>query len=267
MNTDSRNSIAATSWPASLAGAALFLLWGLGLIAGEIPHEWAVPTWIYALVGILCVIGLIVLPPIALCFGWIKSFPRWSYPYVGHMLIFSLYMTNVTTPGLHFFGYPIFGRELWGWRAWIPLSVIGLISLLATRSLRPLLRLFSNIWQDWTLLTFGMFGVLPLLVAIGFDEVDRLYSLYFMVILALLMTSMALLYLRSRHQWSRILALLIGIIPTIAITVLAPTLYWRQNGWVNPQAVAMQGVTVLLVMFSPVVIGLLRRVISIRPAG
>jgi len=142
-----------------------------------------------------------------------------------------------------------------------------LISILITRSLRPLQRLFTNIWQDWTLLTFGMFGILPLLVAIGFDEIDRLYSLYFMVILALLMTSMALLYMRSLHQWVRILALLIGIIPTNLITAVAPTLYWQQNELVNPQAIFMIWSIVTLVLFSPVGIILLRRVIPIKPTG
>ncbi len=62
------------------------------------------------------------------------------------------------------------------------------ITLLITRSLRPFLRLFTNIWEDWTLLTFGMFGFMPLLIGVGFDEVDRLYSLRFMVALTLLMS-------------------------------------------------------------------------------
>ena len=264
--SDSRDSASRTSWPASLAGAALFLLWGLVAIGGELPHEWAVPTWIHTLIRILS-IGVLFFPPIALCFGWIKGFPRWSYPYVGHMSVYSLYMTSVATPGLKLFGYPVFGGDLWGWRAWIPLSIVTLIALLVTRSLRPLLRLVTNIWQDWTLLTFGMFGILPLLVAISFDEVDRLYSLYFMAILAVLMTGTALLYLRSRGQRSRILALLFGIVPTIAITVVAPTLYWQRHGWVSAPGAAILGGAFLLVMFLPATIGLFRRALPLRPAG
>lgn len=265
-NGDARDPTARSSWLASLAGAALFLLWGLLLIAGEIPHEWAAPAWIHTLAGILFV-GNLVWPPIALCVAWIQSFPRWSYPYVGHMVVYSLYMTSVATPGLQLFGYPIFGRELWGWRAWIPLAIVALIALLVSRSLRPLLRLFAQVWQDWTLLTFGMFGVLPLWVAISFDEVGRLYSLYFMVILAALMTGAALLHLRSRRPGARIAALTIGIVPTIAVAVVAPTLYWQRHGWVNPRAVVLMGGAVLLVMFLPAAIGLLHRVLPPRPAS
>jgi hypothetical protein len=264
-STVSRNSIP-TPWPASLAGAALFLLWGLELIGGEIPHEWAVPTWVHTLVGILFVSGLL-LPPIALCVGWIQSFPRWSYPYVGHMVVYSLYVTSVATPGLRVFGVPVFGGELWGWRSWVPLLAVALIALLVTRSVRPLFRLFTQVWQDWTLLTFSLFGILPLWVAISFDEMDRLYSLVFMVILAVLMTGAALLYLRSRRSGARIAALAIGIVPTIAVTVVAPTLYWQRHGWVSPWGAALLGGAVLLVMALPAAIGLLRRALPLRPAG
>jgi hypothetical protein len=81
---------------------------------GEFPHEWNIPVWVP---GIFFVSTLFVLP-IGICIGWIKGFPRWSYPYVGHVIVFSLYMVNVATPGF------LFGRELWGWRAWIPLMVM-----------------------------------------------------------------------------------------------------------------------------------------------
>jgi len=176
-------------------------------------------------------------------------------------------MTSVATPDLQILGVPLFGRQLWGWRAWIPLAVVALISLLVTRSLRPLLRLFTNVWHDWTLLTFGMFGILPLWVAINFDEMDRLYSLVFMVILTVLMIGAALLYLRSRRPGARIAALAIGIVPTIAVTVVAPTLYWQRHGWVNPRGAALLGGAVLLAMFLPAAIGLFRRATPLRPAG
>jgi hypothetical protein len=140
------------------------------------------------------------------------------------------------------------------------------ITLLITRSLRPLLKLFTNIWEDWTLLTFGMFGFMPLLIGIGFDEVDRLYSLRFMVVLTLLMSGTVLAYLRSTRQWQRVLALLVGNILTVTIVTMAPT-YWLENGWVNVQRTVMAGIVVLAVMFSPVLVGLLRRSVRSLRAG
>jgi len=248
----SANSIAPDSrksWTAALGGTALFILWGLAMITGEFPHEWAFPIWIQ---GVFFV-GLIFVLPVGMCIGWIGGFPHWSYPYVGHVLIFSLYMTMVATPGF------LFDREMWGWRAWIPFLVVSVIALAFTRSLKPISKFFTNIWDDWTLLTFGMFGFMPLLVMIGFDEVDRLYSLYFMVILTLLMSGAAWSYIRADTQRRRIVALFIGITLAIAVTVIAPSLYWEKNGWVFPMQTAMMGAIIVLFMFSPAVIGLIRR--------
>lgn len=249
------------SWRGILAGMALFLIFGLVLITGEIPHDWAIYPWLTYL-GRLAFAGVIILPPIGLGIGWMKGFPRWSYPYLGQVLLFSWYLMNATTPGLHLFGYPIFGRELWGWRSWIPCAVIAVIALLITRSLRPIFRLFTNIWHDWTLLTFTMFGFMPLLVAFGFDEVDRLYSLPFMVVLALVMLGTVLAYLRSSHARRRGLILLAGIVLTVAVTTVAPTLYWLENGWVDVKGSVITGLIVVAVMFSPALVGLLRHSIN-----
>ena len=101
-------------------------------------------------------------------------------------------MKHVATPGLRIFNYTFGRNDYWGWRAWIPLMAMVAIGFLITRSLRPVLRLFTNVWRDWTLLTFGMFGSMPLLVMISFDEVDNLYSLPFMVVLTLIMVGTAL---------------------------------------------------------------------------
>ncbi|MBM4430845.1 MAG: hypothetical protein FJ026_10955 [Chloroflexi bacterium] len=252
MNTESRERMSGASWPAVLAGMALFVWWGLVLIGGEIPHAWEVPIWVTPAVQVLFV-GTIVLPPLGLCLGWMRGFPRWSYPYVGHVLVFSQYMTHVSTPGF------LFGRELWGWRAWVPFAVAVGVALLVTRSLRPLGTFFTQIWHDWTLATFGMCGFLSLLVGIGFDEVDRLYSLYFMVLLAAVMVAMAWMYMRASQQRQRVWALLAGIVTTLGVTAVAPTLYWQREGWVLPQLVALYTVAIVLFMFSPALIGLWQR--------
>ena len=253
------DSHAETKLPAVFAGMALFLLWGLVLISGEIPHEWLQRyTVLERLYTIFFIIPMGIFP-ISMCIGWIKGFPRWSYPYVVHMITFSFYMGNGSTPGFKLFGYPIFGGELWGWRAWVPLMVIALIALAVTRSFQPIVKFFTNIRDDWTLLTFGMFGFMPLLVTIGFDEMDRLFSLYFMVILTVVMSGAAWFYMRADTHRGRVAALLAGILLSIGITVIAPTLFWLKNGWVNATGMAILGGIVVLVMFLPSLIGLGKR--------
>ncbi len=244
-----------SSWAAVLAGVGLFLVAGLNLILGEIPHDWVVPTWVDYVRGVLFALVL-ALPAIGYAVGWIKDFPRWSYPYVGLMILLGLYIENAATPGLHIFKYYIFGRERWGWRAWIPFLVATAVALLITRSTRPLLRLFTNVWEDWTRFTYAMYGFMPLLVMVSFDEMDRLYSLRCMVLLTLLMCGTALAYLRSAHPWQEVLALLGGSILTVAVTMVSTTVYWGANGWRDVRGPTLGGVIVIAVMFSPVLIGL-----------
>lgn len=236
------------------AGTIFFILWGLDLIAGEFPHEWNIPIWVY---GIFFMSTLFVLP-VGMCIGWIQEFSRWSYPYVGHVIVFSLYMTNVATPGFKPFGHEIFGRELWGWRAWIPLMIVALIALGVTRSFRPITKFFTNIRDDWTLLTFGMFGFMPLVIAIMFDEVDRLFSLYFMVALTLVMVGTAFVYLSGANHRRRVVVLLIGIAFSLLITSIAPNIYWTGVMDVNIIPALVAGLIVFLFMFAPSLIGLRR---------
>lgn len=257
MRENSQDHEYPTSWAGTLAGIALFLILGLGLILGEIPHDWALPAWFSSL-RYAFYLSWLVFPVIVLGVGWVKGFPSWVYPYLGFVPLVSLYMMNVATPGLRIFGYTFGPNDLWGWRAWIPTLAMAGVVLLLTRSLRPLARLFANIQADWTRLTFAMFGFMPLLIGIGFDEVDRLYSLYFMLVLTLLMCATALAYLRGAHPWQRVLALVIGIVLTVSIVTMAPTLYWLEHGWVNVRGAIIAGLIVVAVMFSPGLPRLLR---------
>ena len=234
------------SWSETLAAVALFILWGLWLIFNEVPREWALPDWVY-FVSTILLLGLITSLPFVVCFSGIKNFPRWSYPYVVSSLLVSLYMMNVATPGFLFY------QEIWGWRAWVPLLVVIGI-LLITRSFNPLRMLIANIFDDWSLLTFGLFGCMPLFIFVYFDEINQLYSLFFMVILTLLMVGTVYIYMQSTTQKIRIRVLLISIFLIIMLIVTGSTIYWLYNGGTNVVVPVAAGVIVYLIMFSPALI-------------
>ncbi len=255
-NTKDNRQDNPSSWLELLAGITIFLIIGLDLILGEIPHERTIPSWFTYLRTVLFALAL-TLPAVGYGIGWVKGFPRWSYSYVGIALVTGWYMMNTATPGF------LFGRELWGWRAWVPFLVMTIIALLINRSLRPFFKLFANVWQDWTLLTFAMFGFMPLLIDFGFDEMDRLYSLPFMVILTLVMVGAVVAYLRSVQSWHRVLSLLTGVVLIVAVVAVVPTLYWLENGWVNVSQMVMGGIIVVAAMFSPVLVSLLHRSVSV----
>jgi hypothetical protein len=191
-----------------------------------------------------------------MCIGWIKSFPRWSYPYVGHVLLFSPYLSGGATPANSLFGFSIFENELGGWQAVILFVLIPIVALAITRSWRPIAALFTNIWNDWTLLTFGMFGLMPMVVLIGFDEVNRLFSLYFMVLLTLVMTVTALLYIRVKQHGQRLIALLSGSIVIIVTSIVAPGIYWYAQGYEFSWQGFEAGLVLVLYLVLPATIGL-----------
>ncbi len=246
-----------SSWKSALLGAMPFMIWGVALIAFELPHEWAIPGWIQAGFAVLFFIILLMLP-IGLGVAWTQGFPRWSYPYLTMAALFSLFLVNASTPGIGLFGYPTFGREVWGWRAWMPLLIVAAVALLISRSLRPVSMLFKNVRNDWTLLTFSLFGLMPLLVMIMFDEIDRLFSLFFMVAFTLVAVATALIYLRSRQSGKRSLALVVGIVSTMAIIVIGPNIYWQSHGGMNPIPSIVFGIVLALVMILPSLLNYLK---------
>lgn len=215
----------------TLAAVGLFLAFGFVLILGEIPHEWNAPGWVNSLYRVVD-FSMVYIPAIGFGYGWVKRFPRWSYPYVALTFLMGWYMGGFTTPGFQVFGYPIFGAEIWGLRAWIPFGVALLLALLVSRSLRPVLVFFTNMIEDWTLASFALFGCLPWMVLVAFDEMDRLFSLYFMVGLTIFLVGSAYAYMRSRSTARRAISLLIGVVVTWTGTTVANAVYW--SGRVEP---------------------------------
>jgi hypothetical protein len=259
------------SWGEALAGMVPFLViglaWTMRALVGERPYVWLgyVAFWLFIGGYLALLVGFGV--------SWVKGFPRWSYPYVGYVLVFTLYFMRVATPGLRIFNYSFGSNDLWGWRAWIPFLVIAVIVLLLTRSVRPLFRLGTGIWQDWTRLSFGLYGIMPLVVVMSFDEVNKGYQLPFMLVLTLVLAGGALAYMRSARTWQRALALLIGLILSWAVTTVGTAIYWdgRLEPWMRGEPdrwyeivgrSAIAGTVLVALMFTPALLGLLRR--SIR---
>jgi len=205
--------------------------------------------------------------------GWVKGFPRWSYPYWGIALLFSIWLMDAATPGLRFFGYSFEHDDLWGWRAWIPVALVAVVAFLLSR-IRPLRLLAKRLWQDWTRLSFAIYGVLPLAVLLAFDEVHAEEA--YVVALNLLLGLGALCYMRSIYTWQRILSLLAGLLVTWAAATVYLAIYWngRQEPWMdNPgnwvdTALWMNklGGFLVLILLVPACLRLLRLFVNkIRP--
>jgi hypothetical protein len=196
---------------------------------------------------------------IALVAGWVKSFPRWVFPYWGFALVVTLYMDGFTGTVA---GYRVRGD----WWVWAPLVGVALVGLLWTRSVEPVLELLKSIWRDWTLLSFVLYGALPLLFAFAYDEVRSAYIA--ISLLALVQAVGAIFYMRADGTWRRF-AFLVGSYSLTWIgLVIHQGIYWngRQEVWMSEpgswvetlQWTSRRGGRLLAILAAPMLIGVLK---------
>ncbi|MDY7041472.1 MAG: permease prefix domain 1-containing protein [Chloroflexota bacterium] len=242
------------SWAEALAGMIPFLVIGLADVLYEYltyhGHGWSMTRWLFVASYFALWIGSGV--------GWVKGFPRWSYPYAGWML-FTHLLGGRMTSGLWIFR---------GLGELIPLLVLAAVVLLLTRSLRPLLQFFKGLWHDWTRLSFGLYGMIPVLVTASFDEVTKPYAIPYLVASTVVLAGGALAYVRSSRTTQRALALLTGMTLAWTVTTVGYAIYgWTAMPWrtgPGPWYVEVQGMVAywggLLAFFlAPALLNLLRR--------
>lgn len=196
-----------TPW-AMVAGTLPVLLGGLlvvlqafyypGLVRG-IAHSAQLYLGLYAF--LLVMLGV----------GWAKRFPRWSYGYLGIVLIMTLWIANASTPGLQLFGYQ-FGRELWGVLAWLPLLALVGVMLLLTRSLQPLRQLVRDVREDWSRLSFALYGAVTWVLLIASFDNFGWYNNGRVLLVSLLVQTVvfsagAFLYMQRGGRWRGVWAL------------------------------------------------------------
>jgi hypothetical protein len=250
------------SWGEALAAMLPFLVIGLADVLYEYlayrGHGWLLTRWFFVASYLVLLIGFGV--------GWVKGFPRWSYPYVGWILFIHLLGRGVTS-GLWIF------RDL---GEWVPLLVIAVVALLLTRSVRPLLQFFRGVWHDWTRLSFGLYGIVPVLVTASFDEVTKPYPIPYLAASTVALAGGALACVRSARTSQRALALLIGMTLSWTVTTVGYTIYgWTAMPWKTgpgPWYVEGRGMVfywsgLLAFLLMPALLGLLRRGVESVRAG
>ena len=124
----------------------------------------------------------------------------------------------------------MWNRQMWGWRAFVPLALTAVVALLLSKErLAPLLKLVKDVWNDWTLLAYGAYGLLPLLVPIILDETDHSYRFPITAVSAALMLAGAAYYLGLPKTRLRTALLLGGLFLSLLAASLGSDLYWKTH--------------------------------------
>ena len=155
------------------------------------------------LAGILIIMAFLV-------YSWKAGFPVWTFPYWGLLIPWTLFMTVLSTPGLNLFTIPLFGEQMWGIRAWIPLLIVTAFGIAITRSFAPFKQLIKNISFDWTIISFALYTPLPLFLWVTYDEMHG--EGLFLAGMHLILGAGALAYLISKTIRARFISLLAGLV-------------------------------------------------------
>jgi hypothetical protein len=205
MELASTRSVKASHWEAFLS-ALPFALFGVVCMIGKIRVPW-VGIYVYLTFYIFVLLGLLI--------GLVKAFQRWAYSYLGWSFVYAWLWTNMHTNGLNLFGYT-FGNEAWGWRIWVPLFITIGISILLTRSVRPLRELVLGFWQDWTLLSLATYSFVGFMMVL-YDEVRAPYTIAFMTASTLVICASVWIFMRSANRLHRFFTLIAGFFTGLLI--------------------------------------------------
>ena len=161
------------SWPAALATALPFLVYGLTIVVERIvtPDMYG-RTNLPPELLLVRLIGYLILL-MGLGAGWVKGFPRWAYGYMSLAFVTVLWWMDLAAPHLRSLGIVISNDwyERLGWRALIPFGVMAVMALAWTRSLRPLGQFVAGLWEDWTRVSLVLYGFFVwLMLAAGSDS-------------------------------------------------------------------------------------------------
>jgi MFS family permease len=229
MNDTPSHSISKTSWGEVALGLFPFVILGAAAALLEAPYKFTPgQTTITGYLGAVLFFGGYVLILAILFWACLKGFPRWSMPYLVYGTIFALYTANASTPGLVIFGIPMWGRQLWGWRAYVLVGFVILLGLLFSRPpWKPIFQLFKNIWNDWTFLPFGLYGLLPMIGPIMQDEMTHEYTLWTTIAEVLIVLAGAALYLIYARKPYRVAFLLGGLFFAALVAAIGTNYYWN----------------------------------------
>jgi peptidoglycan/LPS O-acetylase OafA/YrhL len=174
-----------------------------------------VPALIQMFLLITSVISMFVL----LGIGWIKNFPRWSFPAIGFCLLFSMFLMMVSIPGL--------SDDVLGLWAWIPLLVTLIISLSFKPGIGPVKKIIERIKEEPALILFALYGFTPFFVWILCDEMHSIWMIFIALISTLILSSGIYLFLRSDKKKTRVISMIISGLLAVIFTFTASIIYWK----------------------------------------
>ncbi len=268
------------SWPAALATALPFLVYGLTFVLERI-----VTPDMYGRTGLppapllVRLIGYLILL-VGLGAGWVQGFPRWAYGTISLAFVTLLWWMDLAAPQLQSLGVSISNDwyERLGWRALIPFGLMAVTALVWTRSLHPLRQLVAGIWEDWTRVSLVLYGFFVwLMLVTGSDSFHHPLLNVSMLVSTCIFALGAGAYARVGGTWRGVAILLLalfasgwigGLITSGGYSTVPSSSSLKQSPWyLEALRIIVVMTAWVSVMYAPGLVGLIRRRFTpLRPA-
>ncbi len=174
-----------------------------------------IPEFIEVFLFITSVISMFAL----LCAGWIKDFPRWSFPAIGFCLLFSSFFMMVSIPK--------FSDELLGFWAWTPFLIASIICLMFKPSIVPIKKLLKRIKEEPALILFALYGFAPFFLFLCCDETYSLGMIFVALFSTLILSAGLYSFLRSDKKSKRLMSIIASGLLAVVLTFTTCYLYWN----------------------------------------
>jgi hypothetical protein len=260
--TEAGNSVRKSRWD-SFLGVLPFLLAGVLFIVirFDIPFHMGYPTAVFL---ISCLIGLWI--------GMLRGFPRWTFSFLGWSVVMSYWSMGMPLFTFSAFYDPSAMPNQMGLRAWIPFFIVLGLGLWMGRSAKPLQKLTSAIWHDWTLLSLSIYSFAAFILLI-YDENHHPYLLAFITAGTLVICIAIWIFMQSDASWKQVLSLTTGFVIALIVSNISyatwdyATYYHLPPATPQPWYQELLGIIPIILfwvafVFWPALIGLIRHIVN-----
>jgi hypothetical protein len=231
------------SWVGLLLGAWPFLV--SGPVMAILPYlpgpaekllDFNSPLWL-VIIGLSLLIGIFV--------GWRKGFPRWVYPYL------VVFFYAIVIPLVSWLGQLVH-VDINGWISpaifWVAILGLGAAALFFLSSIPATKKIYSDIRNDWTRLSFGMVVFLALGTGIYLGDHPRPFGpAVWLPSVIVFLGAIAYLFCRSH-------LMRVALIATIVISFLVMMVLPTDDPW------AVEAIFIVVALiFSPALVALFPR--------
>ena len=175
--------------------------------------------------------------------GLIKGFPRWSLPYLGlalsaisFLFLFNKVADYIAPYVFHSLGFNTWNvsvrllmQAFWAGLMWLSLFVLVFLAIVILSVWQRFRQLYWRVRRDWTQVSFILYSGAMLVLVLMFENYR--YEEPYIVASMLCLAAGAWFYMRSPHNWQRILVLIAGVTLAMCISAAGKWLILPRQDW------------------------------------